>query len=386
MCGSADEEGASCAVTSPVSEILATTRRNTEYVHAASVRLHQAISNTLICQCHTVHLCLDGQTAKSPAVAQDPKGKSKQQQKPDDQVLAQFSFLFMHGSGESMKPSSTMVCFRPDGSGGIVATTPVGGNGSGTICAEVAAECDGYERYVHDPTGSGGGAGGFRLWLEPSLQSKLGLGGSTSGGKTSGGSTSGGSTSGHSITGVSNSGSYISLQQVINTCHRELTIHDRLIMAISFARSLLHLYSSSWIRDWGIGTIHFFTPQEVQKVEFGQLTPYLALRQGDNKICDRNRDVHNLGYLLLQLGCLYVGELREAAGAAGGGFEIQKAMKKACEAMGRNYVGFVKSCLNDWGRNRELDLMRENQLEAYLEWLVVLREDAKCFTWEDEPE
>lgn len=263
--GGRDEEVASRPVTS-ASE-MAMARRSTEFVHATSLRLHNAISHTLICQCHTVHLCLDGQTGNPPA-AVDRKGKSKQVQKPEDEILAQFSFLFTHGSEESMRPCSTLVCFRPHASGGTVAASPLGRSGHSSICAEVAAEGEGYERYVQDPAGSGGNAGGFRLWLEASLPYKLGRGGSTNGG-------------------------YISLQQVITTRPHDLTVHDRLLMTISLARSLLHLYCSSWIRDWGIGTIYYFMAQE--NAEFGRWTPYL----------------------LLQLGGLCVDELQGAVGATG---------------------------------------------------------------------
>ncbi|KAH0604010.1 uncharacterized protein H6S33_007041 [Morchella sextelata] len=326
---------------------MATARRNTAFVHAAGVRLHKAISNALICQCHTVHLSLDGQTGSSPPGVVDRKGRPKQTQTPAaaDDILAQFSFLFTHGSGESMRPGSSLVCFQPDGSGGAVATgSPPGSSGHASICTEVAGKGEGYERYLHDTSG------GFRLWLAPSFPHKLGSGGS---------------------------GGYISLQQVITTRPSELTVHDRLFMTISLAQSLLHLYCSSWIRDWGIGTIYYFTAQEDENAEFGRWTPYLVLRPGDSVIGDRNRDVYRLGYLLLQLGGLCVDELQGAAeDARSSELEIEKAIRKVCRSMGRNYVDFVRNCLNVWGQNRGLDLMLVENLATYSGCLLRLRRDA----------
>ncbi|KAH8145800.1 uncharacterized protein LAJ45_10123 [Morchella importuna] len=335
--GSAEDEHVSRPATS--ASDIAKARRNTEFVHAAGVRLHKAISNALICQCHTVHLCLDGQIGSSSPVVVDRKGKSKQLQTPADEILAQFSFLFTHGSGQSIRQGTALVCFQPDGSGGAVAASLPGRSGHANICTEVAGAGEGYERYLHDTSG------GFRLRLAPSLPHKLGGGGS---------------------------GGYISLQQVITTRPSELTVHDRLLMTVSLAQSLLHLYCSSWIRDWGIGTIHYFTAQD--DAEFGRWTPYLVLRSGDSDIGDRNRDVYRLGYLLLQLGGLCVDELQVAAGAPELGME--KAITRVYRSMGRNYVTFVKSCLNVWGQNRGLDLMRGENLGTYLGHLVQLRRDA----------
>lgn len=150
-----------------------------------------------------------------------------------------------------MKPGSMLVCFQPDTSGAVVAVSQAPNQGAhGNICAEVASEREDYERYVQDPSQL---TGGFRLRLAPSLPN---------------------------ILGASGCGGYVSLQQLIMTRFRELTNHDRFLIAITLAQSLLHLYCSPWVRDWGIGTIYYFTAQSCKEAAIGRWTPHLVLGPG----------------------------------------------------------------------------------------------------------
>ncbi|RPB06614.1 hypothetical protein P167DRAFT_580290 [Morchella conica CCBAS932] len=313
---------------------MAMDRRSADAVHASSGRLHKAISNALICQCHTVHLCLDGQ-------AVDPTAGSSVPLQPPIEIRPRFSFLFSHGIGDALRPGPTTVCFEHGRSGSSVSTPQrASSSPSSIVCVEVAGQSEGYERHIDD-NGSG-----FHLRLAPSVPHRLGAG---------------------SCAG------YVSLGQVIATRASDLTVYDRFLITITLAQSLLHFYSSSWIRHWGVGSIYYFAVQEVEIPEIGRWTPYLVLQPGENDVGDRNRDVYRLGYLLLQLGGLSVHELQ---GADPSDVEITRAISRVYRSMGRNYVAFVESCLNVWGQNRVMDLMQGENLGTYLGHLVQLRRDA----------
>jgi hypothetical protein len=242
-----------------------------------------------------------------------------------------------------------LVCFQRDTSGAVMAVpqTPTR-RGRGNICAEVASQREDYERYMQELSQV---SGGFRLRLVPSLPH---------------------------ILGASGCGGYVSLQQLIITRFRELTGHDRFLIAITLAQSLLHLYCSPWVRDWGIGTIYYFTAQASKEAAIGRWTPHLVLRPGGSDVGDRNRDVYRLGHLLLQLGDLCGGDSEEAVHRSQEA--IEKVIDRVYRSMGSRYVRFVRSCLGVRGQERDFDLMQEQNLVSFLTQMGDLRTGAMCLS------
>ncbi|KAI5836798.1 hypothetical protein DFP73DRAFT_532452 [Morchella snyderi] len=303
-------------------------------VNAATGRLHPIVSNNLLCDCHLVHLCLDGQVAE---VVKCAKGTSE---RPSviTEAPTQFSFRLSAspddaGSIGTPPPGPITVVFLSETTASP-GPAPAGGTGSVKICEEFSSKIEGHERRFHDSQGGGG----FRLRLTPGSRSCQPL----------------------------------SLHEVISHRLSDLTTLDRFLIAINLARSLIHLYSSPWVRNWGINTIYFFEGQEEANSCIGYWKPYLSLQRDNDNIsylADNNRDIYRLGYLLLQLGCCSTKDIP----AGQEDVALMLCFERICQNMGPAYRNFVRECLQSWGANRSMNLLQDEHLKLFLSHVTGLQ-------------
>lgn len=316
-------------------------------VQQASQNLHRMISSSLSCSCHLVHLCLERQ-AKETLPIKDPKGKLPQSLATEDETA--FSFQLSSCSNIRVSITSRRVIHlvftnrRPrsidveTASGSdVVAPTP-------TFCQ--LAQNDGYERYLPDTVASC--ASGFLLQRVTAP------------------------------VGWAKYSSPISLEDLVVSRSAEIRSLDRFLLAAKLAHSLLHFYSSPWVRDWSLRTIHFFEKQEQPDTTPGRWTPHLALAAnfpGARKLEDRNQEIYLLGLMLLQLGRKKSLEFSDAEKHE---LTLQKALGDLCQEMGLKYKAFVQNCLSSWS-DRSADLMGGKNLDLFLSQVRVLEAGAKDF-------
>lgn len=296
-------------------------------VNAATGRLHPIVSNNLLCDCHLVHLCLDGQVAE---VVKCAKGKSGEPSAITE-APTQFSFRLSASPGDAgsiVTPPPITVVFLSETTA-APSPAPAEGTGSAKICEVFSSEIERYEGRFHDSQDGGG----FRLRLHPSKSG-------------------------------SRSCQPLSLHDVISHRLSDLTTLDRFLIAINLARSLLHLYSSPWVRDWGINTIYFFEGQEEANSCIGYWKPYLSLQRNNDNVsylADNNRDIYRLGYLLLQLGCCSTKDIP----AGQEDVALMLCFERICQNMGPAYRNFVRACLQSWGANRSMNLLQDENLKVF---------------------
>lgn len=309
------------------------------------------ISQALLCECHLVHLCLNKQAKATPA-SKDPKGKSRQPPQLPESKL-DFSFqLTAKSNDNSRKRFSSMA--QP--AIHLVFTgwdfkdtdpTPDDNTSKLMICEELLASNEGHERHLRDNTGSNRG-----FLLRRASCPKLAA-------KSSG------------------CVQPLSLDDIVASRPAELLSLDRFLIAINLAYSLVHFYSSPWVRDWSLQTIHYFEKQESTST-LGLWTPHLSLKCDNHDIRQfgvKNREIHSLGLILLQLGrkkCLEIpqGEEEELV--------LEKALGDLGREMGPKYMSFVRNCLSSWSE-RSMDLMKNDNLNAFLSHVSVLEEQAQFF-------
>lgn len=308
------------------------------------------VSQTLLCECHLIHLCLDKQ-AKATPVSKDLKGKSKQQSQLSEPSL-NFTFQLTAkpngGSKERFssmqQPAIHLVFTGLD----FKDTDPIPDDNASKpmVCEELLASNEGHERHLRDSLGSN--CGFLLRRVCPRFAAKS-----------------------------SGCISPLSLDDLVASRPTELRSFDRFLVAANLAYSLVHFYSSPWVRDWSLQTIHYFEKQESTST-LGLWTPHLSLKCDNHDIRQfgvKNREIHSLGLILLQLGGkkrleILQGEEEELV--------LEKALEDLCREMGPKYMTFVRNCLSSWSE-RSMDLMKNDNLNAFLSHVSVLEEQAQFF-------
>lgn len=319
---------------------------NTRVIQQASQNLHRMISSSLSCDCHIVHLCLQRQP-KETALVKDPKGKLPQP--PAKENETRFSFQLSSCSGIRVSIASRRAIHLV-----FTTRTPRYGDAMNASIVEIVAptptfcqlaQNDGYERFLPDTSASC--ASGFLLQRVTAPM------------------------------GWAKSASPISLEDLVISRSAEIRSLDRLLIAAKLAHSLVHFYSSPWVRDWSLRTIHFFEKHEPDTAP-GRWTPHLALTAKSHnarQLGDQNQEIYLLGLMLLQLGrkkCL------EYSDAESRELTLQKALGDLCQEMGLKYKAFVQNCLASWS-DRSADLMVASNLNLFLSHVRVLEDGAKGF-------
>lgn len=319
---------------------------NTRLVQQASLNLHRVISSSLSCECHTVHLCLERQPKQSLPV-EDPKGKSPQS--PATEPEARFDFRLSTCSGVRVSIASRRAIHLVFTNRTPRLSDPTTASTQDTVAPTPKfcqlAQNDGFERYLPDTTASC--ASGFLLQRVTAPVGWAKYCGSTS------------------------------LEDLVVSRSTDIWSLDRFLIAAKLAHSLLHFYSSPWVRDWSLRTIHFFEKHEQPDTSPGCWTPHLALTansSGVRQLGDRNQEIYSLGIMLLQLG-------RKRMEFSDGENEVlrfRKALSDLGQEMGLKYKAFVENCLNSWS-DRNTDLMRTVNLNKFLFHVRVLEDGARVF-------
>lgn len=327
------------------SEVVAIPDGDTRLVHQASQNLHRMISTSLSCDCHIVHLCLERQPKETTPI-EDPKGKLPQSHVTEPEPRFSFRLSTCGGIRVSIASSRAIhLAFtkrRPQSSDALtvspesVAPTP-------PFCQ--LAQNDGFERYLPDTATSC--ASGFLLQRVTAP------------------------------VGWAKSSNSTSLEDLVVSRSAEIRSLDRFLIAAKLAHSLLHYYSSPWVRDWSLRTIHFFEKHEKPDTTPGRWTPHLALTHnpsGVRQLGDRNQEIYLLGIMLLQLGRKRL----EFSDAEKEELTFRKALSDLCQEMGLQYKAFVENCLISWS-DRNADLMGTGNLTKFLFHVRVLEDGAKVF-------
>lgn len=318
---------------------------DTRMVHYASQNLHRIISTSLSCDCHTVHLCLERQPKETVCI-DDPKGKLPQS--PVMEFETRFSFRLSICSGIRVSAASRRAIHlvftkrRPQSSDTLTAP-PECIVPTLTFCQQ--AQNDGFERYLPDTAASF--PSGFLLQRVTAPA------------------------------GWAKSSNSTSLEHLVKSRSGEIRSLDRFLIAAKLAHSLLHFYSSPWVRDWSLRTIHFFEKHEQPDTSPGCWTPHLALPPTPfsvRQLGDRNQEIYLLGIMLLQLGRKHL----EFSDAENEELTFRKALGDLGQEMGLKYKAFVENCLISWS-DRNTDLMGTGNLNKFLFHLHVLENGAKDF-------
>lgn len=324
-------------------------------IHTTSRNLHRIVSNTLPCECHTAHLSLERQAKDTAKVKYSP-GKSTQL--PPTEPETRFSFQLSAKSNESNSRVFTTrhqvihlvftCCERTlNGPETSPESLPESDKPCPAFCT--VAQNKGYEGYFYNTSGSCNS--GFRVQRTPTPIGRARISSRTS------------------------------LEDLIKSRSGELQSFDRFRLAANLAYSLVRYYSSPWVRDWSLKTIHFFEKQEQLDTTPGQWTPHLPFKPDHldvPRFGDKNREVYLLGMMLLQLGQRKCLDLSDVEGEQ---LVIGKALGNLCREMGPKYTKFVENCLVLWC-DRNTDLMRAKNLTEFLSHINVIEKGAQYFVQE----
>lgn len=313
-------------------------------IQTASQNLHRMVSNALACECHMAHLCLERQ-AKETVLAEDPKGKSVQY--PPLEPITKFSFQLA-----SRCTDSNRVSFAKHQVMHLVFTScqrklndRVENNELNlTICK--LAQNEGYERYLHDTGGLCDSGFLVQRAITPARSAQF--------------------------------SNFTSLEDLVVSRSAELQLFDCFLIAANLAYSLLHFYSSPWVRDWSLQTIHFFEKQERSSTTPGQWALHLPLKLDNLDVRQfgvPNLEIHSLGLILLQLGQR---KRLEFSPVEKRELTLEKALANLSREMGPKYTKFVKNCLASWS-DRNTDLRKDNNVTVFLSHVAVLEEGAQYF-------
>lgn len=321
--------------------------------NSASQSLYTLTTSSLLCDCHSVYLSLDRPVAVTILPTVSKEQSMEQDAVWDDEFVLTFKMKSTQGRtgrGHNQMIVKFVVAdhktAKPDS---IVQPTI----SESKICHELPAQSTMVERLLQDHNTLNRPI--FRLCIERLQETSAYLPSRTS--------------------------ESISLETLISDRHNELKTLDRILIATNLAHALLRHYSSPWMRNWGIKTIHYFERQEATSA-IGNWTPYLSIKPlntDEIQLGDRNRDVFLLGLLLLQIGTKVI------INTTGGQWDRvrTRGVEDLCREMGPHYSNFVKCCLTSWS-DRSMDMMEERSLKMFVSRVNVLEKTGRFFQSGDE--
>ncbi|KAF8537740.1 hypothetical protein BDD12DRAFT_887110 [Trichophaea hybrida] len=310
-------------------------------IQIASRKLHGIVCKSLRirCQCHLLHLCLGNLT---PVITAD--GISEIQ---SPTPIPQFRFLLSksaidecvceHGLPDIGHPTPYLV-FESTNRKINSASPPTNGCGlQSSIYKELLSLGEQFEKHFHDETV------GFTL---RGLQ-----------------------------TATPSSNPVVSLDQLISCSSGGLENLGCVQIATNLATSVLSFYASPWIRDWTLETIQCYDRTAGVDLAEELWMPHVPVKFTSD-IGIKNREVHALGLILLQLG-----RKQRLENVDGEDEEVlvSKALWDLHKKMGRQYRRVVENCIQKWG-NGDLDLMEEENLNGFRSDIRELEKLVECFT------
>ena len=302
---------------------------NLRTVQVASRKLHGIVCKALriSCRCHLLHLCLD-----SMAIATNNQSGSAAKPK------AQFLFLLSHSGSNNCEhglpttdrpiPYLHFTCHDPDSAGALLGEFEHGEPDA--VYQELLALDEQFVKHFRIPNAPTDDIASFTLRRACSLKAL-------------------------------DPSPVVSLDQLISCSRGKLEPLGCCQIAANLTKSVLSFYASPWIRDWTLETIQCY---DKSVNPFQELwVPHVPVKFSSG-IGARNREIHALGLILLQLGR----KQRLDSNNLDGEDEdviLEKALNDLHTKMGTAYRELVEKCIWTWGQGN-LDLMEEENLKEFL--------------------
>lgn len=315
---------------------------NAKAIQLASRQLYGLTSKALPCDCHLFHLRLDYQGNETPSIR--PKGKSKMPSPAEPETRFWFRMTPKSNSSgaqnHSRKSHLEFQLVFTSCDPNSASPVPRGNVHKPTICEEVLASNEAYKRHFYDCGGSN-----ISFMLEKSSVPNMKYKDCRTMASTS-------------------------LNHLVISRPDDLSHFDQLSIAVNLASSILLFYSTPWLQNWSLKTVHFFEKQEQPTSTPGLWTPhlYLTFDNQDQSQFRKNGEIYSLGLVLLGLGRKKLLDYSQD----GVDSVLRQAVTDVCMKMGADYQRFVKQCLYVWG-DQNSDLMDEQNLKTFLFEITVLQ-------------